>query len=184
MINFSNLKILFENIIATGLVQDVYHSVIIREDQEGHRKPYAPIDEVYEYVGPDDTKGFHCYCRAMGPLESTNEERIGSCSTVQHRTQTLHRMVFFNIDEERFHDDLTAKLLKAFFNSGKNIRFQRAHVNIEDIITQESPTGRFFFTPSTYYIAIDFYVLLKLQSDNCIEEITCTGIKNPYCTTT
>jgi hypothetical protein len=180
MFGSSILKPLFTNLIATKVVNRVYHSVIIRTDQSS-KKPSAPVGNRYVFVGPDDQQGFYAYCRQIGNLENASEERLGSCSGWAYKTTALHRLVFFHANESRPHEDISAILLKSVMSSGPGIKFQRMISIPETIVGQEVPDGRFTFGTSTYYTAIEFLVFLKLQTDNCEQEIICEGVPNPFC---
>lgn len=181
MFGYSHLNILFTNVMATGFVQNLFHSVVIRETDEGDRKPVAPVESRYVYVGIDDTKGFYAYCRQIGAVDSVNEESVGSCNTKIYTLQASHRMVFYNGEEKRSHETITAQLLKAFMKSGIGIKLQKVYTIPEQILQLETPTGIFSFKEHSFYIAVDFLVILKLQADTCEIEITCEGIKNPIC---
>lgn len=180
MIGLTTLSALFTNLINTNIVDKVYHSVLIKQDGE-HKKPAAPVKGRFQYVGVDDTKGFTAYCRAVGPVETEKSESMGSCSSIQrYRTQTLHRLVFFNQDEDRAPDDLSGRLLQAVMMTPK-IKFKRLITNPGDILASEAPTGQFKFLPSTFYIAIEFLVVLDITTDTCQTEIKCKEVANPFC---
>lgn len=180
MQGLSILKNLFDNLIDTGIVRNVYHSVVIRQDGD-HKKPAAPVSDRFQYVGVDDSKRFTTYCRAIGAMEVVKEEKFASCGGKNIRVQILHRLVFFNQKESRDFDDISGKLINAVLKTGNKIKFQRLVTNYQDILLQEAPTGQFKFTPSTYYTAIEFFVILDLTTNNCQQEIRCSGIENPYC---
>lgn len=181
MIGYSPLSKLFTAVLNTGLVNQVFHSTLISKTPDGHIKPVAPVNGVYEYVGIDDTRGFYAYCRQAGDVETIREEPIGAGQRLYH-TQTLHRIVFFNKKESRVHEDITAQLLKAVLSVPKEVRFRKAILLPEQLLQQESPTGKFVFEPDMYYAGIEFYVLLKLQADTCPVEFRCEGLANPFCT--
>jgi hypothetical protein len=179
MIGFSTLNSLFDLLLNTKVgISKIYHSVIIRPTQDG-RKPGAPVGKAFVYVGVDDTEGFSCYCRQVEPMSVNKTERKGSCSTKIFHTRTLHRIVFFHDHEKKLHDDLLSVLIKAVIASG--VELSKVHTNHEEILKAEAPTGRFTFQPSTFYAAIDFYLILELTADNCPTEIRCEGLPNPYC---
>lgn len=174
----SILNEIFSRLINTELMTQVYHSVIIRE-VDGIRKPIAPVKGGYEYVGVQDEAGFTAYCRATGPLEIESTINVGSCQANIIRATIPHKLVFFNDHEERNHDDITGKLIQAVLGVG-GVRFQRAITIPEQILSTEAG-GRFTFTPATYYTAIDFSILLRLQADECAQEFGCGGFPNPFC---
>jgi hypothetical protein len=179
MLGFSILKTVFDSVIRTKLVKQIHHSVQLRPI-EGNIKPAAPVDNGFIYVGIDDLKGFSTYCRPFGSLEVLKAENIGSANSRLYTTQIPHRLVFYHASEDRNHDELLGKLIKAVI-SNQWVKLQKVHTNTDVILQSEAPTGKFTFRPNTFYAAIDFYIILRLQSDNCETEFTCKGVKNPYC---
>lgn len=177
MIGFSILQDLFSKIIATGHVKQVFHSVIIRPDNTGNRKPSAPVGNKFVYVGIDDSKGFLCYCRAIGPLETVKVERISSLVT-EYTVQQLNRLVFYN-EFGCDHDTIAGQLVKIVMSSNET-KFVRLYTDADDIIRQEQPTGTFNLPTSALYIAIEFHLTMKLIKDECEVEIS-SGLKNPFC---
>lgn len=181
MIGFSILKELFDNILQTKFVPNVYHSVMLKQIENGSGvKPAAPVNGRYEYVGLDDTNGFSCYCRQNGPAEVIEAEKIGSCGMKKYRFKVPQRLVFFNENENRNHEDIQAKCLKAVMKTNM-VTLQKLVTTPEEILRSESPTGRFKLKANSLYFAIEFFVLLDLLADNCESEIRCDGIDNPYC---
>jgi len=180
MIGYSILEELFRNILQTKFVTGIYHSVLLKPLEKGGLKPAAPVNGRYQYVGLDDTKGFSCYCRTTGPSDVVDAEKIGGCNTRKYRFNVPHKIVFFNASEDRNHEDIIATLLKAFMKTSF-IRIQKFTVIPDEILRSEAPTGRFNFRDNTLYFAIDFFVLLDLQTSNCNEEIKCEGVPNPFC---
>lgn len=180
MQGFSILSQLFGNVINTGLVKGVYHGVIMQNLYNGGIMPVAPVNGRYVSVGVDDRKGFTAYCRVLGSLDVDNVEKIGGCDSKIYRTRLLHRLVFFNNSEKRDHDTLTGILLKAVMSSPK-IVFQKAILIRDRLLSEEAPSGKFNFTENTFYLGIDFFVLLALQAENCEQEISCQQAENPFC---
>ncbi len=179
MFGTSTLKQLFTAILQTKFVTGVHHSVKI-QSQEGIGKPVAPVNGKFIYVGIDDREGFTCYCRQTGPADVESVEKIGGCSKKKYRLQVPHRLVFYNQEETRDHDTITARLTAATMDVYL-VKLQRVLTIPDDILRTESPTGRFTFRDNSFYIAIDFFVLLDVMADTCETEITCEGIDNPFC---
>jgi len=179
MTGSSILKEVFANVLATRIVTGVYHSVKL-QNKQGVTKPVAPINGIFEGVGPDDTKGFTAYCRQTGPADVDKFERIGGCNSKLYTFSVPHKIVFFCDEEKRDHDSLFAKLTAAVMNT-KKVRIQRLMSIPEDILRTEAPNGRFDFREYTFYAAIDFLLLLDIAEDKCGEEITCEGTPNPFC---
>lgn len=176
----SILNPLFTRVIDTGLVKSVYHSVILREIDKRGISPVAKINTSFKYVGIDDTKGFFAYCRQTGPLEVLEAEPIGGCQMKRYKTQIPHRLVFYNDTEKRSHDEIIAKLTKAVIGA-MNIKLNKVHSDPKTILQSESPKAVFHYRPKTFYCAIDFFVLLKIQADTCETEFTCEDLQNPFC---
>lgn len=179
MIAFSILQSLFKNVIATGYVEKIYHSVIMNPTKEGGKKPSAFIDSRVTYLGPDDTKGFSCYCRETGPTEIRSEERLSSCNLKLFKLQTPFRMVFQNQIEERNHEEIISALIGAFSKTSK-VKFVRLNSIALDLLAQETPTGSFTITENTFYQAIDFLLLLEIQGTTCETDTSCNNLENPY----
>lgn len=180
MIGFSSLNDVFRNVLGTGLVKEIYHSVIIRNDGTGQVKPSAPVETKFVYVGIDDSHGFRAYQRAVTPLEWIREDRVGGCSPSRVQVRVLNRLVFFSPNETRGHDDLANALALAVIGT-PGVRFQRLMTNAEDFIRQEHPTGSFHLSTADFYIAIEFYTTFWINPQSCGQpEIGC-GKKNPFC---
>jgi len=181
MIGYSILEPLFINVLQTKFVNEIYHSVLMKPTPEGGNKPVAPVNKRYIYVGLNDTKGFSCYCRQSGSGDVVSTESLGSCGgQKKYRFQVPTKLVFFNDNEERSHDDIIGKLVQAVIKTNF-IRFQKITNNPDEILRSEAPTGKFQFKENTFYVALDFFLLLDIQVDNCTTEIQCEGIQNPYC---
>lgn len=147
---------------------------------EGGVKPAAPVNQRFKYVGLDDTKGFSCYCRQSGPAEVIEAEKLGGCNLRKYRFQVPTKLVFFNNLETRSHDEIVALLLQAVMKTSF-IRLQKFLTIPEEILKSEAPTGRFQFKENTFYLSIEFFLLLDIQNDNCTTEIKCEGVPNPFC---
>lgn len=180
MFGYSILSELFRNVLQTKFVTGIYHSVMLKPIAEGGSKPAAPVNRRYEYVGVNDVKGFSCYCRQVGSAEVLNAERLGGCNTKKYRFQILHRLVFYNDNEKRSHEEIIALLTRAVTKTNF-LTLQKIVTIPEEILRSEVPTGRFTFKENTFYVAFDFFVLLDIQADNCEAEIKCEGIPNPFC---
>lgn len=180
MFGYSILNKLFVNVFLTTFVKSIYHSVTMKPATDGGIKPAASVDGRIVYVGIDDTKGFYCYCRQTGAAEIQKEVRLGGCNGKMTRFSVPHRIVFYHATEKRDHETILGKLVKAVMKTSR-VKITRVHSVPEQLLQQEQPTGRFTFKGKTFYQAIDFSVLLDLQTDTCEQEITCEGIPNPFC---
>lgn len=180
MLGFSILESLFINILETKFINGVYHSVMMKPMPEGGNFPAAPVQGRFQYVGVDDKKGFTAYCRQTGPAEVKDKEKLGGCNVYKYRFQIPTKLVFYHAIEERSHDEIIAKLVSAVIKT-PFITLQKITNTPEEILRSEAPTGRFSFKDNTFYVAVDFFVLLDLQADTCEKEIVCEDIPNPYC---
>lgn len=180
MVGYSILNELFTNILQTKFVKEIYHSVILKRLDDSGTKPVAPVNGRFRFVGMDDKEGFTCYCRQTGSADVTESEKLGGCNSKKYRFQVPTRLVFFNQSEVRSHDDIISKLVGAVIKTNK-IRVQKIINLPEDILRAESPTAKATLTEDSFYVAIDFFLLLDLQTDTCQEEIKCDGVPNPFC---
>lgn len=180
MIGYSILSELFTNVLQTKFVTGVYHSVMMKPIEGGGIKPAAPIKNRWAYVGPEDTKGFFCYCRQSGSADVQSSEKLGGCNTRKYRFQIPHRLVFFNASEKRNHEAIIAKITSAVMKT-PFVTLQKIVTIPEEILRSEAPTGRFNFKENTLYFSIEFFVLLDLQTNTCEQEMKCEGVDNPFC---
>lgn len=180
MIGFSTLNELFNNILRTGIVNKVYHSVMLKPIDGGGNKPAAPVQGRWVYVGLNDTQGFSCYVRQTGSADVISTNRVGGCNKKIYRFQVPTRIVFYNDSEKRSHETLIGRLAGAIMKTGY-LNVQKIITNPDEILRSEAPTGKFSFKEDTFFVAIDCFVLLDIQSDTCPTEITCEGIENPVC---
>lgn len=180
MLGYSTLTNLFDNVLSAGFVTGVYHSVVMKPIPSGGNRPVAPVNKRFVGVGIEDNKGFSCYCRQTGSAEVKSSEKLGGCNVMKYRFQIPHRLVFFNDNETRSHEDIIAKITGAVMNTPL-VSLQKIISIPEELLRSETPTGRFQFKENTLYFSIEFFVLLDLQRNNCEEEIKCEGVPNPYC---
>jgi hypothetical protein len=174
------LKALFDNILQTKFLKNVYHAVTLQPRLEGGgSSPAASVSGRFVYVGPDDTKGFTGYIRQTGAAEVRDKVAIGSQKWM-YNMKFPFRAVFFNQNEKRSFEDLTATLTKAIIKTPR-VELIRINPIREDLLKQEVPSGTFKFKTSTYYASIDFFVFLSLQADNCEQVLSCSDLANPYC---
>jgi hypothetical protein len=181
MIGYSVLSELFTNVLQTKFVIGVYHSIMMKPLPDGGNKPAAPVNGRWEYVGVNDKEGFTCYCRQNGSADVREAERLGGCNNKKYRFQVPHKLVFYHDNETRSHEEIIALILGAVMKTNKVI-IQKFTNTPEDLLRSEAPTGRFTFTENTFYLGIDFFVLLDVQTTTCQEEIRCEDLPNPICT--
>ncbi len=177
MQGYSILNPLFLSLLNTGLVQKIYHSVIIHE-QGDNRYPAYRVGDEWHYTGVDDTKIMGCYLRQTGDLQNARTEHVTSCEKF-YITRVPYRLVFFNDHETRNHDDLQVKIMNIVFE--KDIEFVRFINDKTRLANEETALKGFNFGGNTFYAALDFFVLIRLTRNNCGTEISCGEIENPIC---
>lgn len=178
MQGFSVLKGVFDFLIDTNLIKEVFHSVEIVET-DNKRFPAYPIESGdLVYVGVDDTKIMNCYIRQVNDLRIDRVEKISS-SVSEYETVIPHRIVFFNDHEKRNQDDLIKIFIGVAFLPG--VRLKSVIVDKEKLLQLETKPHGFKFDSKTFYSAIDIDIVFRLRRNNCEEEIGCENIKNPYC---
>lgn len=176
------LSDLFRNLLQTKLLKNVFHSVTLQPKlQGGGYSPAAQVNGRYVYVGPDDTKGFSAYVRQIGTAEVQGVKEPLGGGQFRYKMKFPFRAVFFNDKENRNFEDLTAALTKAIIKTPL-VDLARINPLREDVLRSEVPSGVFKFKTSTYYVSIDFFLILFLQTDNCEQVLTCADLVNPFCT--
>lgn len=165
-------------LIATGIVQSVYHSVeLVPDDKKGAAFPVYKIGTEERYCGPDDSKKMFAYIRKLSSVTRLREDLMGSCSK-SYKLSCPHRIVIFQDHTEEDFDSLIKKLLKVAFI--KNVSLVSFNNNAFDLAKQESPLGDFSFDATTFYLAIDVQIKIELLIDNC-QSNDCITYPNPIC---
>lgn len=163
-------------LLETKLVSNVYHSVELFENDKGKFPVYKQGAEQF-YVGPDDAKQMFAYLRQTAPAQVRIEEKLGS-SEKMYWLQVPTRIVVFKDHEERDFDILTRQFLKPVFKP--NISLVAFNGNAYQLAEQESPMGDFAFDATTFYLAIDVMIRIRVTSDDC-EVDNCIVYPNPVC---
>lgn len=166
-----------ESLIATGLVNEVYHSVELIEDKTGAKFPAYQKGNEQFYIGPDDSLGRFAYIRQTGPAKAANIDLQGSCSGMAKLAVPL-RVVVFKDNEKENHDALLQRLLA--FTFMKNVNLVSFTSNSFQLGKQESPVGEFAFDATTFYVAIDVIVNIIITATMCKDD-TCKLYPNPIC---
>lgn len=168
-----------DRIIATGLVNKVYHSAILLRDDQNNQRLYPAYQRGadFVYVGPDDTQGMFAYIRINGEISSV-PFKIQSCSGSSQMTVPL-RIVFFNDNETRDHAWLMLKL--AAFTFMGNITLQRVIEDKFRLVKEESDLYRSRFDGKTFYVAFDVFLKVLLLSSQCEDSQPCESSTNPIC---
>jgi hypothetical protein len=164
-------------LLATGLVNSVYHSVELVEDKNGVRFPAYKIGAEQFYIGPDDTMKMFAYIRSFGQAVRQEEIKDGSCSKL-YKMSAPHRVVIFQDHATGNFDAMINKLLSLSFI--KDISLVAYSNNAFQLGKQESPIGDFAFDATTFYLAIDVQIKFLIFSDKCDED-PCINYPNPIC---
>ncbi len=164
-------------LISTGLLDCVYHSVELVQDDKGVKFPAYNKGAEQIYIGPDDAKKMFAYIRQNGATTKLEEKLIGSCSKMYKMAVPTRVVIFQDHCAEDF-DKLTNKLLAIIFL--KEVSFTAYNNNAFQLAKQESPAGDFAFDATTFYLAIDVVMKFWITTDNCPEE-NCIAYPNPIC---
>lgn len=178
MQGYSILKGVFDFLINTGLVKEVFHSVEIIETDNSRFPAYPATDGELVYIGVDDSKIMNCYVRQTDDLRTGKRDQISS-NVFEYEVTIPHRVVFFNDHEKRNQDDLIQIFVGIAFLPGVNLK--RVIVDKEKLLQLETKPSGFKFDNSSFYAAIDIEITFRLQRNNCLQQITCASIGNPYC---
>ena len=165
-------------LIATGVVDRVYHSVKLHAD-EAHSNKYPVYAKGAEefYIGPDDKKNRFAYIRQTGPV-TKGEERLESSEQKMYFLLAPNRIVVFKDREKENVDRLIRKLLATCFT--ENISLVSYQHDAFKLAKQETPIGNFSFDATTFYLAIDVQIRWWIDAKDCEEE-SCIVYPNPIC---
>jgi hypothetical protein len=167
-----------EKIIQTSLVSKVFHSCqLLRDDERRVMYPVYQVGAEFTYAGIDDSKGLFAYIRINGDLQAV-PMRTRSCSGSYQVTAPL-RVVFFNDNEPRDHDDLARRLMT--FTFLQNVILTRVIQDRARLAAEESPMFREKFDGKTFYLAVDIQATFILLPSDCASE-ACISYPNPVTT--
>lgn len=164
-------------LLATGLVNSVYHSAELVEDDKGVRYPAYKVGAEQFYIGPDDTKKMFAYIRTNGSAVRQIEDKEGSCSKM-YKISAPHRVVIFQDRVSGNFDAIISKLLSLTFI--KDISLVSFNNNAFQLGKHESPIGTFSFDATTFYLAIDIQIKFWIFPNKCDED-PCIIYPNPIC---
>lgn len=162
-------------LIATTLVQKVFHSAELVEDEKGGKFPAYKVGKEQFYCGPDDSKKMFAYIRKNGPAFRLTEGKEGSEDKL-YRMSAPHRIVVFQDHVKDDFDALTQQLLNVAFI--KDVSLVSFDNNAFHLSKQESPIGNFSFDATTFYLAIDVQIKFWLFSNQCKSD-SCVVYPNP-----
>jgi hypothetical protein len=164
-------------LIATGLVNNVYHSVeIVRDEKEEKYPAYKQGAEQF-YIGPDDSKLMYGYIRQNGTVQVVDQKMESGCSKI-YKVSAPHRVVVFKDKEAGNFDALVQQLLFCVFV--KDVVLVSFTNDAFKLAQQESPMGDFAFDATTFYLAIDVKISVWLTERQCKED-SCIIHSNPIC---
>jgi hypothetical protein len=163
-------------LLEIGLVSSVFHSVELHQSDKGTFPVYKKGTEEY-YVGPDEKRQMFAYIRQTGASQTRTEEKLGS-SDKMYWMQVPTRIVVFKDHEERDFDLLTRQFLKPVFKPMISLVSFTNDSNL--LAEQESSMGDFSFDATTFYLAIDVLIRMRLTKDDC-EVNNCIAYPNPIC---
>lgn len=166
-----------EQIIKTGLVTKVFHSCQLLSDDQKKLYPAYQRGAEFTYTGIDDAKGLFAYIRNNGDLVGV-PLKIQSCSRSYDMAAPL-RVVFFNDNEDRNHEDLITKLAPLSFLTG--VTLQRIITDKYRLVREESDIFRERFDGKTFYVAFDLLVAFLLLPSTCPTNV-CETFVNPVTT--
>lgn len=162
-------------ILATGMVEKVFHNCQLLKNEESQTLyPVYQRGADFIYSGLDDTIGLFAYIRTNGDMSGV-PMKIQSCGRDYSMTSPL-RVVFFNDNETRNHEELIRQL--ASFTFMQNVTLQRIITDKFRLVREESPLFRESFDGKTFYIAFDIAVTFILLPSDC-EKKTCIAHPNP-----
>lgn len=174
----TNLQIaIAEDIIATGIVNRVYHSCQLLRDE--HYQQFIPVyrkGAEQPYAGIDDTKGLFAYIRANGDI-AADISPVVSCENAYKMKAPL-RVVFFSDNEKRDFDLLISRLTAFTFSKG--VRLTRIITDAGKLVKDEQPIFQHQFDGQTFYAAFDITVTFVLLPNQC-EQTDCAAYVNPIC---
>lgn len=164
-------------LLATGLVNSVYHSAELVEDKTGVKFPAYKIGDEQFYIGPDDTRKMFAYIRSSGQATRLTDDKEGSCAKM-YKISAPHRVVIFQDHASGNFDAIIRKLLSLTFL--KDVSFVAYNYNAFQLGKQESPIGDFAFDATTFYLAIDIQIKFLIFPNQCDED-SCITYPNPIC---
>jgi hypothetical protein len=162
-------------LIATGLVDSVFHSCELVEDEKGTKFPAYKVGNEQFYCGPDDRKKMFAYIRNSGPAFRIIEGKESSEDKL-YRMSAPHRIAVFQDHVKDDFDALTKRLLKVAFI--KDVSLVSFNSNAFQLSKQESPIGNFSFDATTFYLAIDVQIKFWFYANQCDSD-SCVVFPNP-----
>ena len=167
-----------ERIISTGLVSKVFHSVtLLRDENSKVLYPVYQLGSDFVYSGIDDAKGLFAYIRHNGDMAGV-PFKIDSCGRNYTMTAPM-RVVFFNDNETRDHEELVRQLGSFTFLSG--LTLTRIVTDKFRLVKEESAIFREKFDGTTFYVAFDINATFILLPGDC-ETNACPVHPNPVLT--
>lgn len=164
-----------QKLLSNNLVNKVFHSVELVEDDKGVKYPAYKVGNEQYYVGPDDTKQMFAYIRTNGAARVSNTTLEGSCSKMYTMNVPTRVVIFQDHNKEDF-DALIRRMLVVGFL--KDVDLVGYNNNSFQLGKQESQIGKFAFDSTTFYLAIDLIIKVNLRGSEC-ESDKCIVYPNP-----
>lgn len=165
-----------EQILATGLVGEVFHSCeLIRDDQKVLNPAYKQGADYYT-VGLDDERGLYAYIRSNGEITAATL-KLTSCRGAYEVTAPL-RVVFYHDVEDRDEGWLLRRL--GSFTFLTDVTLQRVVTDKFRLAREESDLQDPNFDGKVFYVAFDVLVNTILLPSDCAEP-ACPVHPNPIC---
>lgn len=162
-------------IIATGLTKKVFHSCqLLKNSDSVTMYPVYQRGAEFTYAGIDDAKGLFAYIRTAGDIVGV-PFKLSSCERTYTMTAPM-RVVFFNDNEDRNHEELIRQL--GTFTFLKNVNLVRIITDKFRLVKEESQVFREKFDGKTFYVAFDVSVTFILLPSDC-EKTDCLTYPNP-----
>lgn len=177
MIGYSILRPVFDRLFNTEIISELYHDVQIWI-QEDEKYPIGGPEN--KYLGVDDTKLSTGYLRSIGDCETVSSEKIGACNLKEYRLRQLYRLVIYRPNETRAKDDLYSVILNSIMVP--NVEMRRLITDKTKLLAEEGGSRNFILETKTFYCAVEFFAIVKIQASSCQAEISCgAALPNPIC---
>lgn len=183
-----NLEIeIAKKLIATKVIDKLFHRVELVADEEGVKFPAYPVGSDLHYIGPDDTVGRFAYMRQTGETRFVpdRKNRISSC-TIAYSAATPYRIVVFqaNTDSGSVNtvEGVVARMLPIGNITG--VKITKVETDKTKILKAETNSTDSVLFPSDadiLYIAVDITIsgVITKKGDSCFTD--CKPIQNPIC---
>lgn len=166
-----------DELLATGLVTQVFHSVeLIKDTTNDNFLPAFPVGAEYSDITDLDKLGRFAYIRQNGDATAA-PEKIGSCGKDYFLNVPL-RIVVYNDREDKDFNVLQARL--GSFAFLPRVTLLRVRVDKYALSREETNMRRENFDGNVFYVAYDISVQSLYLRSTC-EVNECQTYPNPIC---